>query len=239
MKNIPIVILNKDRFGPTKDLVESLVKRNYNNITIIDNESTYEPLLEWYKTCGVEVFINDIPATLYDTGTLYRLSMEIRHPKFVEMIKDFYVFTDSDTVPVEEAPEDFIDHMVELCAQFNAHKVGLGLKLDDLPDSPTATHYISNILEKESVFWQRRVDHPNYELFLGAIDTTFAVYAPNSPALYGEQTIRMGGAYQARHMPWYYDTNNLPEDEAHYLKHLRAGRGPNYSMQVKSALNIG
>lgn len=238
MKNIPIVILNKDRFGPTKLLVESLLNRNYNNITIIDNESTYQPLLEWYGTCGVDVFINNIPETLYDTGTLYRLSKEIRHPKFVDIIEDFYVFTDSDTVPVEEAPDDFIDHMVELCGQFNAHKVGLGLKLDDLPNFPSATHHISDILQKESVFWQKKIPHEKYELFLGPIDTTFAVYAPNSPALYGEQTIRMGGAYQARHMPWYYDVDNLPEDEAHYLKNLRSGRGPNYSMHVKSALNI-
>jgi len=238
MKNIPIVILNKDRFGPTKDLVDSLLKRNYNNITIIDNESTYEPLLEWYKVCGVDVFINDIPQTLYDTGTLYRLSKEIRHPKFVDIVKDYYVFTDSDTVPVEEAPEDFIDHMVALCDEFHVHKVGLGLKLDDLPDFPTATHHINGILEKEAVFWQRRIMHDDYELFHGPIDTTFAVYAPNSNALYGENTIRMGGTYQARHMPWYYDTENLPEDEAHYLKYLRAGRGPNYSMVVKNALEI-
>ena len=57
MKNTPIVILNRDRLYPLMDQVNVLKQKGYNNITIIDNQSTYEPLLEWYKTSGIDVHI--------------------------------------------------------------------------------------------------------------------------------------------------------------------------------------
>ena len=60
MKNIPIVILNRDRLYPLIDQVNVLRQKGYNNITIIDNQSTYQPLLEWYKQDGLDVFYNDI-----------------------------------------------------------------------------------------------------------------------------------------------------------------------------------
>jgi hypothetical protein len=35
-------------------------------------------------------------------------------------------------------------------------------------------------------------------------------------------------------MPWYYDINNLPEDEYHYLKNLEHNKGPVYSYKNKT-----
>ena len=233
MKQIPIVILNRDRLDPTKKLVEALHKRGYFNITIIDNQSTYEPLLDWYKTSNLDVFHNDIPETLYDTGTLYRLAVEVKHPKFVDIVKDYYIFTDSDTVPVEELPENFVEHMVEICAKHNLHKVGLGLKIDDLPldQSPA-----QKALAAEEQYWNGKIIDNGFELYPAPIDTTFAVYSPNSPALWGRTCYRMGGDYMVRHMPWYYDIANLPEDELYYLQNLPGGRGPCYSWEIKQML---
>ena len=57
-KNIPIVILNRDRFHPLREQVECLQKYGYNNIIVIDNDSTYQPLLDWYKTANINVFHN-------------------------------------------------------------------------------------------------------------------------------------------------------------------------------------
>lgn len=233
MKQIPIVILNRDRLDPTKRLVEALHIRGYFNITIIDNQSTYEPLLSWYKEADLDIFYNNIPETLYDTGTLYRLAAEVKHPKFVDIVKDYYIFTDSDTVPVEELPEDFVEHMVSICAKYGLHKVGLGLKIDDLPMHQIAAQ---KALEIEHQYWNGRMPDSTYELYSAPIDTTFALYSPNSPALWGNSCYRMGGAYMVRHMPWYYDIANLPEDELYYLQNLPGGRGPHYSWEMKQML---
>lgn len=40
MKTIPIFLVNFNRFQPIQDLVATLLNRNYENITIVDNNST-------------------------------------------------------------------------------------------------------------------------------------------------------------------------------------------------------
>lgn len=232
MKQTPIVILNKDRLGPLKLLVESLHKRGYYNIIIIDNQTTYRPTLDWYKESGVNVFYNDIDATKYDTGTFYRLAFEINHPVFSEIVKDYYVFTDSDVVPEDYVPEDFIDQMINVCREFQTHKVGIGLKIDDLPNSDFCQHVISN----ELPMWSKKIEHNLYDLYHAAVDTTFAVYAPNTVPLLSHDCMRIGGKFIAKHLPWYYDPNNLPADEYYYLTNLQENRGPAYSPQVKKLI---
>lgn len=236
MKNIPIVILNRDRLVPMVHLVESLHKKNYTNIIIIDNQTTYEPTLEWYKNSGVEVFYNNIPETLYDTGTLHRLAVDVKHPRFVDLLKDYYVFTDSDVVPVDEIPDNFLEHMFELCEEFKGiHKIGLGVKIDDLlEDNPQTPQF----LNYEKDFWSdnRRIPHPKYELYKAPIDTGFALYTPNSAAGWSDNSIRMAGDYMMRHYPFYYYLDRLPDDEFYYLKHLPGGRGPVVSWHNKNLL---
>lgn len=233
MKNIPIVILNRDRLEPLKLLIKSLQVRNYNNIIIIDNQTTFEPTLNWYKESNINVFYNNIHETLYDNGTFYRLAFEIKYQKFVDIVKDYYIFTDSDVIPFEEIPENFIDDMVRICSKYNLHKVGLGLKIDDLPINDVIAQ---KAYEIEKPYWDSRVDDQEFELYHAPIDTTFAVYSPNSPALWGDNCYRMGGKYIAKHAPWYYDINNLPEDELHYIKNLPYGRGPYYSWEIKNMI---
>jgi glycosyltransferase involved in cell wall biosynthesis len=233
MKDTPIIILNKDRLPPLIDLVTSLQQRNYNNIIIIDNESTYEPLLEWYKKTNAEVFINDVVETNFDNSTLYTL-VKLQHPRFADITKEHYVYTDSDVVPIQENPENFIEDMIEVCNQFNLHKVGLGIKIDDLPQNNS--WQTQKAIEIESKFLENKIPHEKFELYSAPVDTSFAVYAPNAPALWGNNSFRMGGNHMARHYPFYYDINNLPMDELHYIKTLKPNRGPVVSMWVQEIL---
>lgn len=231
MKNIPIVILNKNRLGPLTMLVESLRTRNYNNIIIIDNNSTYGPLLDWYKTCNIEIFTNNIVRD--SPHTFAALAFEAKHPRFTPIVQDYYVFTDPDVVPVEEAPDNFIDDMIEVCAEFKADKVGPSIKIDDLPEW-SQVREMAYVCDGDA--WTRPIPHHKFELYRGAIDTGFAVHTPNAMPWYSENSIRMGGNHVARHIPYYYDTNNLPEDELYYITHLRPNSGPNVSMRVKEYL---
>ncbi len=47
--DIPIIINNFNRLEYLKILLDGLENRNYTNIYILDNQSTYPPLLEFYK----------------------------------------------------------------------------------------------------------------------------------------------------------------------------------------------
>jgi fructose-1,6-bisphosphatase/sedoheptulose 1,7-bisphosphatase-like protein len=83
MKNIPIVILNRDRLHPLVEQITSLKSKGYNNITVIDNQSTYPPLLEWYARNEVDVFHNDITE---NSCHAFRDLVQQGHPKLMFLI---------------------------------------------------------------------------------------------------------------------------------------------------------
>jgi hypothetical protein len=220
VKDTPIFILNKDRLDCTKLLVESLQKRNYCNITIIDNLSTYEPLLEWYPKSGTNVFINNVAGTC--NGALYFLAIQHKLQPFADAVNNgWYVYTDSDTVPIDEAPQDFIENMIEVGEKHAGHKIGMGIKIDDLPDT---FYKKEEVIKHESIFWGPLgiIEGEKMPVYRGPTDTTFAIYRPGTHPLQGTTAtgVRTGHPYLVKHIPWYYDYNKLPEDEVYYLKHL-------------------
>jgi hypothetical protein len=241
MKNIPIVILNKDRLVPTKMLVESLHKKGYYNITIIDNQSTYPLLLEWYANSKLDVFYNNVAETKFDNGTFAVLAGKasyapgVKHPKFSKIVEDYYIFTDSDVIPIDEIPDDFVEKIIQIHKKYNnsKHKIGLGLKLDDLPKHQILAQ---DALQKEAPYWDGKIEEDGFELYPHPVDTTFAIYTPQSVPGWGANCFRMGGNYMARHIPWYYDINNMPEDEIYYLKNLQENKGPYYSWKIKQMI---
>ena len=125
-KSIPIIINNFNRFTYFLQLISWLEKNGYNNIYIIDNNSTFEPLLNYYKSTKYKV---------------YYLSENVGHLSLWKtlIIKDFeksyYVYTDPDVVPIDECPDDILEHFYKILQSYrNNEKVGFGLKINDLPD---------------------------------------------------------------------------------------------------------
>lgn len=234
MKNIPIVILNRDRLKPLEKLVDSLHQRGYYNLIIIDNLSTYPPLIEYYYSNKLNVHVND-GIVVNDNSTLYRLAIEAKVPYFKSILDDWYVYTDSDVVLTEDVPENFIEDMVKVCKKYAVHKVGLGLEINNLPKDLAMTN---DVVECEKQYWVNKLEDAEYDLYAAPIDTTFAVYQPGSHPLWSNHSIRMGYPYVATHEPWYYDTDNLPEDELYYVSHLSRQSGAVWSVKIKDKLNV-
>ena len=53
---IPIIINNRDRLYHLKKLLDYLESKNINEISIVDNQSTYLPLLEFYKKTNYKIY---------------------------------------------------------------------------------------------------------------------------------------------------------------------------------------
>ena len=246
MKNTPIVINNRDRLDSTKALVESLYSRGYSNIVILDNGSTYQPLLEWYGTQNLAyVFFNDV--TVQTHMTLDHLFHHTQHEYFVQLLKDsWYVYTDSDLTLHSDVPENFIEDLINICAKYNVHKVGLGLKVDDMVEELyTSQEYwklMKFMSEYESQFCHEDRLMPENgdicELFRSPIDTTFAVYRPNA-SIYSTNgtwdtpdSIRTGYPYICKHEPFYYDLADYPADEYYYLTHIPSNVETGFSSKV-------
>ena len=227
MKNIPIVILNRDRLYPLMEQVEALRKKGYNNITIIDNRSTYGPLLEWYNTVGVDVFYNNITE---NSCHAFRDLVQMQHPKFLDIIKDWFVFNDSDIIPLDTVPDDYIEHLIGFATKYNKAKVGMSIKIDDIDLNYPLNAWVHSY---ESGYWTNGImDESGTELYPHPVDTTFAVHAPGTIPTWSNNTFRAGVPYIVKHAPFYYDPNNLPDDEKHYLSRMDK-QSSNWSSKVE------
>ena len=123
-----------------------------------------------------------------------------------------YVVTDPDIVPDEGCPLDAVEHFAEiLAAHPEVHRVGFGLRIDDLPD-----HYAPkvDVIAWESPFWEKEIA-PG--LYSAPIDTTFALARVPRPT--SMPSIRTGPPYVARHLPWYDNTAEPSEELLYYREH--------------------
>jgi hypothetical protein len=212
-REIPVIINNFNRLWMLKKLISALEIRGYFNIHIIDNNSTYPPLLEYYKECRY---------------TVYRLNENIGVQAFWKsgicrsFSRNFFVYTDPDVVPVDECPDDFMLLFLDTLKKNRlAQKVGFSLKIDDLPDW--------NLLKKSIIGCESHffTDFKKDELLYRApIGATFALYRPGAGLNHANNHIeiyRTGYPYMARHLPWYQDSRNPDEEEKYYLEHLKHG----------------
>ena len=139
-KTIPIVILNRDRLIPLQEQVLALKSKGYHNITIIDNQSTYPPLLQWYKESNLDVFHNDVTE---NSCHAFRDLVNMQHPKFLDIISNWYVFNDSDIIPLDTVPENFINDLIDYAVRHNKTKVGMSIKIDDIDFKDLESKYVS------------------------------------------------------------------------------------------------
>lgn len=206
-KEIPIIINNFNRISTLLQLIEALTSRGYSNIYILDNSSTYPPLLEYYESC---------PFTVLRLPKNLGFKALWKSPYRKRFCGDYYIYTDSDVVPVEDCPDDFIDYFLrELKRHPLARKIGFSLRIDNLPDT---YEHKEKVIRKESLFYNRPAQGG---LYRAPIDTTFALYRPRvglSRSRFVE-AYRIAYPYQAEHLPWYSDSAHLSEEERYYLDH--------------------
>lgn len=226
MKNIPIVILNRDRLHPLVEQVNVLKSKGYNNITIIDNQSTYPPLLEWYAQSGVDVFHNTLTE---NSCHAFRDLVLGGHPKFLEIVSNWYVFNDSDIIPLENVPDNFIEDLINYAKKYNKSKVGMSIKIDDIDLNYPLNAWVHSY---ESTYWTNGIKDGDVELYPHPIDTTFSVHAPNTIPTWSNDTLRVGVPYIVKHAPFYYNPEELPEDEKYYLSHMNK-QSSNWSSKVE------
>lgn len=208
-KTIPIIINNFNRLDYLKRLIESLEKRGYYNLYIIDNKSTYPPLLEYYKDCKYTVFRLD-----ENVGYMAIWKTDV----YRRFRKSWYVYTDSDVVIDEDCPEDFMKCFISVLNKYkNAQKVGFGIRIDNLPDQFKNK---LDVVNHESKFWNIEIEE---SLYSAPIDTTFALYRPfcSGPADDYHETYRTGFPYVIQHLPWYVDSSAMTDEEIYYIRNIK------------------
>jgi hypothetical protein len=208
VKKYPIIINNFNRLEYLQQQIEWLLKVGQKNIHIIDNASSYEPLLKFYKKA---------PATIYMLDRNVGHESYWRTHLYQRFGKYYHVYTDPDVLPDANTPDDFMYYFKSLLDKYdNIQKVGFGLRLDDIPD-----HYPK---KKEVIDWETTLYKEEIEphVYKSKIDTTFALYKPSAFLQCWDTTLRTGAPYMLKHMPWYEDPANENEETKHYINTINA-----------------
>jgi len=200
MKDIPIILNNFNRLSTTKKLADDLSKLGYTNIHIIDNNSTYPPLLEWYSNCPY---------------TVERLNsnlgqLAVYNSDYINKFKGWVAYSDSDIELNPNTPKEFVERMTQMAEKYNKIKSGLALKIDDVPD----TRYGLYAKWLESRYWKQELEP---DVYSAHVDTTFSVVQVGQPFTY--EAVRLAGDLTARHIPWYLDYEDLDQEEVYIIQH--------------------
>ncbi len=208
-----VFVNNRDLLTWPRAMAEKLCETA--EVIIVDNASTYPPLLDWYAACPFEVI---------------RLTDNVGHraPWLTGIIdrraSDWYVVTDPD-LDLSLLPDDWFSRLQELSLRYSwASKVGLGLRIDDLPDdSPVKEDRV----DWESRFW---IDPLEPGVYRAGVDTTFALYHRDR-APFTWDDVRTDAPYLARHLPWYVTPETVTPEFRYYLDH--ASRSSSYATFIR------
>ena len=203
----PIFINARDRVDVMKNLIDWLLDAGYKNLIVLDNASTYPPLFEFYQKLRADGRVRVIELkknlgfkALWLSGVLDELNIQTP-----------YVYTDPDVIPIERCPKNVVERLLQILRRNTfIKKVGLGLVCDDLTIADG---------QKYAAIEQSYYDGSNVgdELFYAQVDTTFALYQ-NLRHYSLRFSLRTTGDLMLRHLPWYFDYDNLPPDEKYYLE---------------------
>lgn len=194
---IPVIINNRDLLTWPKAMVKKIkTYTNVGEIIIVDNGSTYPPLLEWYDSdpCTIIKCSNLGHAGAWISGIVDKLECE------------YYVVTDSD-LGLENTPEDTLVRLRNAIISSNLDKVGLGLDWEIVePKSPYYNRL--NLYERDR--WKHsRIEDDDIYLDV-AIDTTFSLYRWKHYFIGGAS---LAFPYIARHHPWELSIKEAQENE--------------------------
>lgn len=199
-----------NRLSLPKKMAEFLTNTGC-NVILIDNGSTYPPLLEWYKSCPYKIHFME---KNYGHLVFWKSGL------FEQYSERYYVVTDHD-LDLTGLPTNYIDIlMAGLENNPDVIKSGLSLRIDDLPDNPFA----KEAYDWELKFWQTKQD--NLGFYKSSVDTTFALYdterkfsklPPESDRFF--DAVRSPEPYVIRHCLWYEtleSIENNPEEKYYF-----------------------
>lgn len=217
MKNIPIIIPVFNQITYLKNLINWW--RFYhpeNEIFIVDNRSTYQPLLDFYKK-GLD---DKTDLHIYSQNTFIPNMTDFIN-RFIKGKFDFYVISDPDIMPHPSTPGNFLEVMKGYIENKNFHRAGFNLITKDLPlNLNERAMIIGN--EAELLAGKEIVAYGGYTGYKAPIDTTFCLYTTKNSGWAAPMNGKDWGnclrIFEAFHLGWNLDHDNLNEEMKFYFQ---------------------
>ncbi len=189
-----------NRLHMMRQLCEQLTESGLEAV-IIDNASTYPPLLLWYEMeCPYEVIHMD-----------KNYGHQVAWTQNLIGDDKYYIVTDHD-LDLSGIPSDWVEVLKGgLIENEDVIKCGLSLRINDLPEN----EYTKEVIRWETKYWERPKRWDMW--YVSEIDTTLAMYDRDRP--FGHlpndrffSAVRSGEPYTAKHLPWYNTKESIEAD---------------------------
>jgi hypothetical protein len=202
---IPVYLVVRDRVNDLRGMVSWLEAAGQESITLLDNASTYPPLLDYLTSQGSRVHY--LGANL-GHSCLFVAGLAPETP---------FIYSDPDLVFL--GPHDGVEYLWDVAQRYpDRNKVGFGLTLDGVRE------------DMPSLNWEQELWNPariiESGVFSAPIDTTFAIWQTGNG---GWDGIRTGAPYVMSHTSWNTTPDNMTEEDRYYLSHVE---GPSSSWAV-------
>lgn len=225
---IPVIIINRDLLTWPSKMVEHIKTfDSIGDIIIVDNQSTYKPLLDWYKTKPCDIIYSDF------NGQSSPWDMNIPE----RMGYDYYVVSDPD-LDLSETPKDCLIHLKNKLESHNEYdRIGLSLSnyivAENSPYAPHLQTWYDNCWKPESI---------KDDLFTEqAFDTTFGIY--HIERHFSGKSCCTNKPYSAKHIPWeityeeLYSLKTSNPEFFYYLKHASPSTSYKAFVNFKAIFN--
>ena len=201
----PIFVISYNRLDlGLRRLIGWLKSAGMSRITVIDNASTWPPLLQYYET------LTDVQMLMLPENHGHDVFWKLGYHQHQN---ERFIVTDPDVVPDANCPLDLVYRMHQMADRYFPAKVGPGLRIDNLPEH---YHLKQLMLDSETKYWDNEHRTNEGHSFFAQIDTTFALYEPGADK-WGNRHIRLDFPYVVEHVPWYLDSSQ-PHAERDYYK---------------------
>lgn len=218
MKNIPIVIPVFNQLTYLKNLINWW--KWYcpeQPIYIVDNGSNYQPLLDLYEQIHGKDNIEVHPFVEND----FIRNITLFVGQHINGKYDYYVISDPDIMPHPNTPTNFLQVWLSYLETKNLHRVGFNLIIDDLPVFLNEREMII-CNERELLKDREMVAYNGFTGYKAPIDTTFCLYKTSnggwSAPMSGEDWGNCMRLFNAFHLGWYIDGENLNDEMRHYFE---------------------
>ncbi len=206
---IPIYINNFNRLKPVVALLKDIARfPEVGRVRVVDNLSTYPPLLDWYSTdCPVEI------VQLGRNAGVRGVWSALDHTE------KYWIAADPD-IDLSLCPDDLIARMASALDKYSdIRKIMPSIKLDDVPrEFP----WYDQLISTEAQYRQKKRDNFWWE---ADVDTIFAMFRSGEPFAY-RPALRTPAPYELRHLSNYYVPGKLTEEEIYYIKSVAPEHKP-------------
>lgn len=228
---VPVVINSFNQPTYLRAMVDQLLALDSREILILDQASTYPPLIDYLKEVEqvatvIRLRENNGPHWLFTSG----LSLTL--PRF-------FIYTDPDIVFPADMPRTLVADLIRAAEFLEATKVGLALDISRPSEMKRANINIGGaeytFHSWESQFWHDPVTLGEMELYRAPVDTTFALYDREQfdplarefrarkafDCMDTPRSFRLAGRYTSVHVPWMVD-DPIPAEELDFYCAQRA-----------------